>query len=190
MARRRRPIIETGAVYHVISRFVAREWFICTEEERRGYLQVLGRGLAESDWRCFAYAIMSNHIHLGLVAGTETLASWIRPGHSQFADWINQRRERIGAVFVRGPNVRPVHRDGVARLISYIHCNPVRAGLVVDPRDSDWTSHQAYLGLSHRPSWLHIDLGIELAGFADAAELDAWTAGEDLQPTTTSESCV
>ena len=40
-----------GAVYHVISRFVDRDWFIESEDERSLYLSLLGRALLESDWR-------------------------------------------------------------------------------------------------------------------------------------------
>ena len=55
---------QPGVVYHLISRFVEREWFIKEEEEREYYVRLLGRALSESDWRCLAYAVMSNHIHL------------------------------------------------------------------------------------------------------------------------------
>jgi hypothetical protein len=89
---------------------------------------------------------------------------------------INRSRERIGAVFARGPKAIPVAEGGVARLIGYIHCNPVRAGIVDDPSQSTWTSHRAYLGLDAAPKWLDIDLGLELAGFQHATELDEWVA--------------
>lgn len=158
----------------MISRFVGQQWFIKSDEERRGYLSALGLQLTMTDWRCFSFAVMSNHIHLGMLAGAASLASWIRPAHNAFADWINERNERIGAVFVRGPNVISILPEGAARLISYIHCNPVRAGLVSQPAHSSWTSHRGYLGLAHRPQWLDVDLGLDLAGFRDAAALEAW----------------
>ena len=116
---------------------------------------------------------MSNHIHLGLIAGTAPLRRWLRPMHTNFAMWINARRKRIGAVFVRGPNVIDVLPDGGARLINYIHRNPVRAGVASDPSASDWTSHRAYVGLSHRPSWLDVDCGLELAQLS-TSEYGTW----------------
>src|SRR4051794_22965207 len=86
--------------YHVISRFVDRAWFIASELERRTYLSFLGAALELSTWRCLAYAVMSNHIHLALVASDEPLANWIRKPHSAFADWMNRTHDRIGSVFV------------------------------------------------------------------------------------------
>jgi hypothetical protein len=161
-------------VYHLIARFVAKEWFIESAVERRVYLSLLGHAIAMTDWRCFAFAVMSSHVHLGVLAGAIPLADWLRPMHTNFAQWINVRRERIGAVFVRGPNVIAVQPEGTARLINYIHCNPVRAGVVASPRDSDWTSHRAYVGLAQRPSWLNVECGLELAGLDSASALAAW----------------
>jgi REP-associated tyrosine transposase len=170
--------IERGNIYHLISRFVAKEWFIESAVERRGYLSLLGPAIEQTDWRLFCYAVMSSHIHLGVVAGTTTLASWMRPMHTAFANWMNIRRERIGAVFVRGPNVIHVRPDGAADLIRYVHYNPVRAGVVHCPKESDWTSHRAYFGISRQHAWLDVECGLELGGFssrqafAASAELD------------------
>lgn len=163
-----------GEVHHLISRFVAQEYFIQTAEQRLAYLSTLGLYLAHSDWRCVSYAIMSNHIHLGVIAGRQSLASWLRPAHGDFAQWINAQRERIGAVFVRGPS-RSMYQPGrVRHLIAYIHRNPVRAGVVEAAAQTDWTSHRAYLGLAHKPSWLDVELGLQLCGMKDGRELDAW----------------
>jgi REP element-mobilizing transposase RayT len=174
-------VIHPGTPYHLISRFVAGEWFIQTSHERQCYLQLVGSALAESDWRCFSFAIMSNHIHLGVVAGEDTLASWLRDAHARFAEWINSRRERIGAVFVRGPKAHAVRPDGVGTLISYIHQNPVRARVVSHPAMSDWTSHAAYVGTAKSPAWLDTELGLQIGGWKDGAELDRGISSSSVQ---------
>ena len=164
--------IQPGAIHHLISRFVGQEFFISGDEERVRYLACLERHISRSDWRCFAFAVMSNHIHLGVLAGEDPLASWMRDMHSEFADWINERRKRIGAVFVRGPTAIEIADERVTRLIAYIHRNPVRAGLVAHPRDSTWTSHRAYIGLAPQPEWLDVKLGLTRAQ-KTPEELDA-----------------
>lgn len=166
--------VKPDSINHLISRFVAREFFVRSAGERQAYLYLLGRDLKRSDWRCFSFAIMSNHIHLGLLAGQAPLVDWLRDMHTDFALWINERSERIGGVFVRGPKMIEFQPQGVPELINYIHNNPVRAGVVDDARDSDWTSHRAYCGLTRVPSWLDVQLGLELSGFADGASLDRW----------------
>ncbi len=170
MPRRRRHN-EPDVVYHLISRFVGNTWFI-HDEERRQYLRLLGLALEDTDWRCLSYAIMSSHIHLGMIAGTQPLAPWIREVHSPFAEMINEKHRRIGAVFVRGPKEYGVRNGFVAKLISYIHNNPVRAGVVCNARDSDWTSHAAYVGQAETPSWLHVSEGLTRCGFTRPEELE------------------
>lgn len=167
---------QSGSIYHVISRFVAKEWFIESAVERQMYIFLLGMAMAPTDWRCFSYAVMSSHIHLGLLAGRDPLVSWLRPMHTRFAQWINWRRDRIGAVFVRGPNVHDIQVAGTGRLINYIHNNPVRARVVAEPGETDWTSHRAYVGRARRPDWLHVELGLQLGGFSSSADFEAWMA--------------
>lgn len=174
MPRRPRDIV-VGSVYHLISRFVDREWFIRIEQERQSYLRLLGRSLADSDWRCLAYAIMSNHLHVEAVAGKEPLGDWVRRVHSPFADSLNKKYSRIGSVFTRGPKAYLVPPPKVGRVLAYIHNNPVRAGVVGTAGESDWTSHRAYVGLADVPAWLHVNEGLERLGI-DRPAFDAWVA--------------
>jgi len=153
-----------GALHHVISRFVDRDWLLASDVERTHYLGLLGRALARTDWRCIAYCLMSNHIHLAMVAGTAALESWAKRVNSPFARWLNLRRGRLGPVYADRPSAYlvPPHRE--AEVIAYIHNNPVRAKVVPSARLTTWSSHRSYVGLDSRPSWLHIDEGLERAG--------------------------
>lgn len=168
--------IQHGCVYHLISRFVDREWFIQKEQERRDYLTLLGRALTTSDWRCLAYAIMSNHIHLMMLAGAAPLDSWLRRVHSPFADSMNRTYDRIGSMFVRGPKSLLVEASAVGSVLAYIHNNPVRARLVDTAAESSWTSHRAYVGRTAVPRWLDVREGLARAGFDDPAAFDRWVA--------------
>jgi len=171
MPRTPRSIVP-GLVYHLISRFVDREWFISHERERRHYLELFGRAVSKSDWRCIGYGVMSNHLHHSVVAGEQSLASWIRRVHAPFADFMNKEHDRIGPLFVRGPRALETPAPDVARLVAYIHNNPVRANVTATAATSGWTSHRAYLGLDAAPTWLDVELGLRLCGFADAHAFD------------------
>jgi hypothetical protein len=173
MPRQSRSIVP-GVVYHLISRFVDREWFIESESERSLYLDLLGGALAKTDWRCLAYGVMSNHFHLAARAGTDSLASWTRRVHSPFADAMNLARGRIGVMFVRGPKAIATTPESVGALIAYIHNNPVRAGIVEVASASTWTSHRQYVGITRPPPWLHVGEGMALSGFRDADAFDRW----------------
>jgi REP element-mobilizing transposase RayT len=170
-----------GVTYHLISRFVDQRWYFQSGEERRHYLQLLGASLRDSDWKCVSYALMSSHLHLGMVAGSSALESWARRAHAPFASWINFRHDRIGPVFVRGPKDYGVPPNAVGSMIAYIHNNPVRAGVVERASDSDWTSHNAYLGRAPCPDWLDVDRGLALSDLT-ATEFDEWVRSEPDDP--------
>lgn len=167
-----------GVVYHLITRFVDRAWFLTDDEERATYLRFLANALVTSDWRCIAYALMSNHIHLAFIAGVDRMATWLKRVHSPFAHWMNKRHGRLGPVLAHRPKDYAVLPQDEAKLIAYIHNNPVRAGVVTRASESTWTSHRAYAGLVEAPSWLHVDDGLRRMGL-ESGEVDAWI---DLTP--------
>ncbi len=166
-------LIVPHTVYHVISRFVDREWFFNNDAERARYLALLHRGVAHSDWLLLAYALMSNHIHLSLLSGFDPPKRWLARVNGPFATWMNERHDRIGPMFVRGPSMWAMRPQDEGHLIAYIHNNPVRAGVVKHARDSRWTSHRAYL--RNAPPWLAVGEGLERSGFTGRPrEFDAW----------------
>jgi hypothetical protein len=171
-----------GVYYHLIARFVENRWFLDTPDARACYLRLLGRALADSDWSCLAYALMSNHIHLLMRAGATLLKSWGLRVHPPFAIWINDRLERIGPVFTRGPRDYAIPLERARHVIAYIHKNPVRAGVVARASDSTWTSHRAYAGLVRSPSWLAVDEGLALSGFTDRVDFAGWIDQEAGDP--------
>src|SRR5437868_4699035 len=149
-----------GALYHCIWQFVDQTWFIQHAEERERYLFLLGRALKRSDWRCVAYAVMSNHIHIAAIAGKRPMSSWTLAVNSPFAGWLNKQHRRKGPVFAdraKDHQIRPAREGAV---IAYIHNNPVEAGVVARARDSRWTSHRAYAGLDPVPDWLDVAEGL------------------------------
>jgi hypothetical protein len=62
-------------------------------------------------------------------------------------------------------------------LSRYIHLNPVRAGIVKNPEDHEWSSYRAYIGASVAPSWLKTDF--ILSGFGEKSREKYRTFVED-----------
>jgi hypothetical protein len=162
-----RRTIRPGDLVHVISRFVNEELRLTCESERDEYLRRLGKRLGESDWRFLSYAVMSSHVHLAAVAGCERFEEVMKSVHSPFSTWLNQRQGRRGPLFAERPKTLVTEPIWTARLIAYHHNNPVRAGVVAMARESEWTSHGAYMGHASRPDWLDVSLALELMGFAE-----------------------
>ena len=165
----RESTLVPGGVVHFISRFVDYR-FVLDDEARAVYLQLLGRALRGVDWRLISYALMSSHVHLGLLSGMATLRAWCHSLHIRFSRWVNQRlrrggRRALGPVLAERPTTRMVCATRTRLLISYQHRNPFDAGVVEAVADSSWTSHRAYLGLAMPRAGLDVSLGLRLAGF-------------------------
>ena len=64
-----------GALVHMIARFVNKEYRLVGEQEREALLERLPGALSRGDWTLHAYALMSNHVHLALLAG-DAPRSW------------------------------------------------------------------------------------------------------------------
>jgi REP element-mobilizing transposase RayT len=173
-----------GAVHHVISRFVDRRWFFQNDGDRARYLEWLAAALEYASWRCLAYAIMSSHIHLVMLASEEPPESWSKRVNSPFGRWVNKRDGGIGAVYAGRAAMYVVPDNRVPHVIAYVHNNPVRAGVTGRAADSTWTSHRAYIGRDPAPSWLAIGDGLARCGFTDEERpiFDTWIDSEQMTP--------
>jgi DNA-binding XRE family transcriptional regulator len=96
--------------------------------------------------------------------------------------WMNDQTGRLGPFFADRPRDYALREIGAASTIGYIHNNPVRAGLVGRARDSEWTSHRAYVGLAPTPSWLHIEDGMFWAQATDSEDFERYVDGAPRPP--------
>ena len=84
--------------------------------------------------KIYAYCIMTNHIHLLIAELDESISEVIKRLGVSYASYFNRRRERTGPVFEGRFRSEPVEDyDYFTRLLSYIHYNPVKAGMVKYP---------------------------------------------------------
>ncbi|NOY90806.1 MAG: hypothetical protein GXP55_06300 [Deltaproteobacteria bacterium] len=164
-----------GGVFHVISRFARDEWCLKRTGARAQYLSLLGRAAAGTDTQVLAYCLMSSHIHLVLMQQREPLSRILKSMNTGFAIWVSRTgssKHAHGPVFAGRPRQVLVEREAYLDvLVRYVHNNPVRANVVPDARDSDWSSHRAYIGEGTRPDWLHTDM--VLSGYGKRASTQA-----------------
>ena len=133
-------------------------------EARAEYLRRVEASLTATDSLPLGYALMSSHTHWACITGREPPSRLMQSLHGGFAAWLNHQLHRLGPAFGGRFTdvVCPEERTGI--LLAYLHNNPVRAKVVDDPSDCDWTSHRAYLGLVAPPPWLNVKRGLSLCG--------------------------
>lgn len=145
-----------GAVYHITARGNERRNIFVDDEDRRCFLDRLGREIEQQGWLCHAYCLMSNHYHLLLETPQPNLARGMRRLNGSYTQAFNRRHKRVGHLFQGRYKGILVDRDSyLLELSRYIVLNPVRARMVADPAQHEWSSYRATAGMHPPPPWLH-----------------------------------
>ncbi|HET7045733.1 MAG TPA: hypothetical protein VFI37_12860 [Gaiellaceae bacterium] len=144
-----------GAAYHVTVRALDGRALFLDDGFRLAFLGRLAREIEERRWICDAYCLMTNHFHLllrtpeeGLPEGMQRLNTWV-------AVTFNQRLGRRGRVLQAPYGARLIEEERhLLEVARYLPLNPVRAGMVEDPADYEWSSFRPTAGLARAPRLL------------------------------------
>lgn len=154
----------SGAVYHVIARGNEQRDVFRDDSDREFYLRRLAHYRDRFRFRLYAYCLMSNHVHLALETGPVHLSRIVLALHGSYAQAFNQRHQRVGHLFQGRYKAFLVQKTSyLLALVRYIHENPVKAGLVSEPRLYRWSSDRFYQG-AQGPDWLDTRGLFELLG--------------------------
>ncbi len=114
-----------GLVQHVMVRGVDRSDIFIDDSDRRDLLRRLSDILPESGCTCFAWVLMSNHIHLVVRTGLVPLGRVMARIGTGYAMRFNRRYERVGHLVQNRYKSRPIgDDDDLLNLIRYVHLNP------------------------------------------------------------------
>ena len=151
--RRQRDEFE-HAIHHVNARGVRRQDLFRDDVDRARYVALLGRVVKDKRWRCLAFCLMTNHIHLLIETPEPNLGAGMQWFHGRYGRWFNERHKHVGHVFEdRYHNVRVMTDAQLVVTLRYIAMNPVEAGLCADARDWRWSSY-ALLVEGIAPDWV------------------------------------
>jgi putative transposase len=142
-----------GIPLHVIQRGNNRGRCFRDDDDKAFYAHHLGRLLPEAGCALHAYCLMDNHVHLLLTPDRAECASLLMKGLGQLhAQYFNRRHERTGTLWEGRFRSSLVQSQGyLLTCHRYIELNPVRAGMVVAPRDYPWSSHRGNSGEHEDP---------------------------------------
>ena len=135
-----------NGTFHVLSRGNRRQKIFEERADWQKFLDLLGEYFTSAGIALYAYCLMPNHFHLIVRAALEPLAAAVHPLLTAFSTWSNKKYDRVGHVFQ--DRFKAIHCDNDAYLkhvVRYTHLNPVRAGLVAEAEEWEWSSHKAYL---------------------------------------------
>ena len=154
MARRAR-VEFPGALYHVITRGNQRQSIFRDDQDRGKYLEILSSLKKQFTFRIPAYVLMLNHVHLLLESGAVPLSRIMQRLGSGYTQYFNRRHKQVGHLFQGRYKAILCDKDSyLLELTRYLHLNPVRAKVVTDPADYQWSSYRGYVGETPGQQWL------------------------------------
>ena len=152
----------SGAVHHVWARGNNRQLIFIDDEDRAVYVDKLARTVRWKRWRCLAYCLMPNHVHLLVETPEANLGAGMQWFHGSYAREFNDRHARVGHVFQgRFGNKIMLTDEQLWTAAAYVARNPVEAGLVERAEEWRWGSHAAVVA-GAAPDWLDVE---RLAGY-------------------------
>ena len=130
---RKSRIDAPGALQHVIARGINRRRIFRDDADKVNFLDRLGVLLKDSGIRCYAWALLDNHLHLLLRTGSVPISTLMRRLLTGYAVSHNLRHRRSGHLFQnRYKSILCQEEPYFLELVRYIHLNPLRAKIVAD----------------------------------------------------------
>ncbi len=143
----RRPRVHfPGAVYHIISRGNQRQAIFKDRGDYHQFQDFLAEAQKRYSVRLYAYVLMPNHLHLLMEVSSYPHSKVMQTLLYRYTRYYNKRHHKVGHLFQGRYRAILCDKESyLMELIRYLHLNPVRAGLVRDPKEYMWSSHENYL---------------------------------------------
>lgn len=133
--------------FHVIVQGINKEYIFSTREMKEKYKSLLKENIQQSNLKLLAYCIMSNHAHMLMyVEDIKEMSKIMQKINTSFAKFYNGRNNRVGFVFRdRFFTQQILSRQQLYNCLVYVHNNPVKAGIVKEPRDYEYSSYNEWI---------------------------------------------
>ena len=155
MPRQARKESGTG-IFHVMMRGINHQNIFEDEEDNWQFINTLDRMRIRYDdfgnpcgTNCsyYAYCLMGNHFHLLIRERAEKVGETVKRIASSYVYYYNRKYCRDGHLFKERFKSEPVNDMAYfVTLLRYIHQNPVKAGIVSDIKDYEYSSWGEYDG--------------------------------------------
>ena len=134
-------------IYHILIRGNNREDVFKDVKDYKKYIEILKRYKEKYKFRLYHYILMRNHVHLVIepIKKGGTLAEIMKSINLSYVQYYKFRYKHIGHFWQDRYKSIIISKDEYLLACgSYVELNPVRAGIVKDPRDYKWSSYNVY----------------------------------------------
>lgn len=133
--------------YHVMSQGINKEYIFNKEEDMKNYQRLIKEKLKNANIIILAYCIMNNHVHFLIYCENEVyLSKYMQRLNTSYGRLYNKKNERVGYVFrdrFRSQDI--LDQRQLYNCLRYIHNNPVKAGMVKNISEYQYSSYNEFL---------------------------------------------
>lgn len=145
-----------NAWYHIMNRGRRSEKIFNDRHDYKLFIELLKETIEKWNLRISAYCLMSNHFHILVQTPEGNISRCMRHINGIYTQKYNKRHNLDGQLFRGRYKAILVSEDSyLLQLVLYIHKNPIKAGLVDNLEDYEWSSHNGYLSISKEWDWLN-----------------------------------
>ena len=132
---------------HVMVQGVNKDYIFDDKKHLKYYLKSVKSESKFKEFDLIAYCMMNNHAHLLFyVRDINAFSKFMKSVNQNFATYYNKSIDRVGTVFRNRYQLEEIQDyQHLINCIKYIHNNPVKAGMVHDCIDYQYSSYHDYL---------------------------------------------
>ena len=147
-----------GAFYHIISRGNEKSVIFRDTKDRKNFLEIIELLVKRYHWKIHTYCLMDNHYHLLIETPLPNLSTGMRQLNGIYTQGFNLRWDRVGHLFQGRFKSYIVEKESyLLELSRYIVLNPVRAGIVRNVEDWEWSSYRILSGIKKKKDFIFTD---------------------------------
>jgi len=142
-----RRLVYDDSVYHIVQRGNNGLKIFKGDEDFEMFLSIIGRYLYKFQLEIYHYCLMPTHLHLLLkVFDKEKLAKFMQGLLQSYRFYYKKKHAYTGYLYQNRYRNKWVSKDEyLLECGRYIERNPVRAGIVKNPDEYQWSSCMCYI---------------------------------------------
>ena len=146
-------------IYHVMLRGIDQRDIFLDDIDKIKFLSNLKNAKEQGNFKLYGYCLMDNHVHL-LIKEAEEIGTSIKRATVGYVGWHNKKYQRTGHLFQNRFSSETVDNEKyLLTVIRYIHQNPVKAKMVSNIEQYNYSSFQQYyLYYNEQPSIIDAEL--------------------------------
>jgi REP element-mobilizing transposase RayT len=146
----RKTPLEIGNFYHIYNRGNNHQNIFFQRENYIYFIRLMKEHIINNGIDIIAYCLMPNHYYFLVYLREETLSDGMKSLSLAYTKAINRKFNRSGVLFQgRFQSILVYDTEYLIHLCRYIHLNPVKAGMVKQPEEWEFSSYLEYAGLRY-----------------------------------------